>query len=185
MNIRLAFDACLKGLSSCAAIIQKVLGTMVTTRDAWAESGPPLPCIPCIVDNPPPPPHIPSIRTVASRALRPPSPRRSTPFEQLQRQQSVVFMSSTGQSASPTSNIQLIINALADYAKITGIDLSESPLVTTLEQLNSPDDILQLLHSRETAFKEYRQGNRRLIDCLSPAVRVLQAFSGILGGAVR
>jgi hypothetical protein len=39
-------------------------------------------------------------------------------------------MSSTGQatpSTSSTSNIQLITNALADYAKITGVDLSKNP----------------------------------------------------------
>jgi hypothetical protein len=78
----------------------------------------------------------------------------------------------------------LIIDALADYAKITGIDLSENPLASALEQSNSPDAILQLLQGRETSFKEYRNGNRRLIGCLSPALRVLQAFSGILGEAV-
>jgi hypothetical protein len=41
-----------------------------------------------------------------------------------------------------------------------------------------------LLQGREKAFKEYRDGNRTLINCLSPAVNVLQAFSGILGEAV-
>ena len=93
-------------------------------------------------------------------------------------------MSSTGQAESSTSNIQLIIdNALADYAKITGIDLSDTPLATTLEQSNSPEAILQILQGREEAFKEYRDGDRRLIGCLSPAVKVLQAFSGIIGDA--
>ena len=93
-------------------------------------------------------------------------------------------MSSTGQTSSSTSNIQLIIDAVADYAKVTGIDLSNNPFAVTIEQSSSPEDILQLLQGRETAFKEYRDGNRRLISCLSPAVNVLQAFSGILGEAV-
>jgi hypothetical protein len=91
---------------------------------------------------------------------------------------------STGQASSSTSNIQLIIDALADYVKVTGIDLSKNPFAATIEQSSSPEAILQLLQGRETAFKEYRDGNRRLISCLSPAVKVLQAFSGILGGAV-
>jgi hypothetical protein len=78
----------------------------------------------------------------------------------------------------------LIINALADYAKITGIDLSKNPFAAMLEQSNSPETILQLLQEREKAFKEYRDSNRKLITCLSPAVKVLQAFSGIMGGAV-
>jgi hypothetical protein len=93
-------------------------------------------------------------------------------------------MSSTGQAASSTSNTKLIIDALNDYAKITGIDLSKNPFVATLEQSNSPEAILQLLQGREQAFKDYRDGNRRLISFLSPAVKVFQAFSGILSEAV-
>ena len=100
-------------------------------------------------------------------------------------------MSSTTQatySTSPTpssiSNTQLITNALADYAKITGIDLTNNPLATALKQSNSPEAILQLIQEREKEFKEYRDGNRRLLRCLSPAVNVIQAFSGILGEAV-
>ena len=92
-------------------------------------------------------------------------------------------MSSTGQTTSSASNVLVIIDALADYAKITGIDLSENSFTATLEQSNSPEAIIQLLQGREKAFKEYRDGNRRLISYLSPAVKVLQAFSGILGEA--
>jgi hypothetical protein len=77
----------------------------------------------------------------------------------------------------------IIDDALADYAKITGIDLSDYPFAATLEQSNSSEDILQLLQGRERAFKEYREGDRRLIGYLSPAVKVLQAFSGIMGEA--
>jgi hypothetical protein len=92
-------------------------------------------------------------------------------------------MYSTGQTTFSTSNVQLFIRALADYAEITGIDLAENPFAAVLEQSNSSEAILQLLQEREMAFKEYRDGNRRLINCLSPAVNVLQAFSGILGEA--
>jgi hypothetical protein len=100
-------------------------------------------------------------------------------------------MSSTGQATSSTSqaapsisNIQLITSALDDYTKITGIDLSKNPFATALKHSNTPEAILQLIQEREKAFKEYRDGNRRLIRCLSPAVNVIQAFSGILGEAV-
>src|SRR5882757_3164855 len=94
-------------------------------------------------------------------------------------------MSSTGQATSSTSNAQLMIDtALADYAKVTGIDLSKNPFAGALEQSSSPEAILQLLQERQKAFEEYRDGNRSLINCLSPAVKVLQAFSGILGEAV-
>ena len=96
-------------------------------------------------------------------------------------------MSSTGQATSSTSfgpNIQLITNALADYAKITGVDLSNNPFASLIERCNSPEAILELLQEREMAFKPYRDENRRLIKSLSPAIKVLQAFSGILGEAV-
>ncbi len=94
-------------------------------------------------------------------------------------------MSSTGQATSPTSSVQFIIEAaLADYTENTGIDLSKTLFAAALEQSNSPEAILQLLHDRENAFKEYRDGNRSLIKCLSPAVNVIQAFSGIIGEAV-
>ena len=92
-------------------------------------------------------------------------------------------LSSTEKATSSTSNLQLIVNALADYAKTTGIDLSKNTFATALKQSNSLETILKLLEGREKAFKEYRDGNRRLMNCLSPAVKVLQAFSGILGEA--
>jgi fungal STAND N-terminal Goodbye domain len=98
-------------------------------------------------------------------------------------------MSSTVQetsstSSTSTSNIQLITDALVDYAKVTGIDLSKNPFAAAIEQANSPGAILELLQEREKAFKDYREENRRLINCLSPAVNVIQAFSGVLGEAV-
>src|SRR5579863_8212750 len=92
-------------------------------------------------------------------------------------------MSSTGHTTISHSNLQLISNSLADYARQTGIDLSQNPFAEKLQQQQSitPDAILELLQEREKAFKEYRDGNRRLISCLSPAVRFLHVFSGLLG----
>jgi len=86
---------------------------------------------------------------------------------------------------SPTENVKLVIDALADYAKETGKDLSSNPFADKFQQSNSPEDILQLLEERDKAFIDYREGNRRLINCLNPAVKVLHAFSGILGEAAR
>ena len=91
-------------------------------------------------------------------------------------------MSLTGQATS-TQNFQLVINAFADYANLTGIDLTENPFAEKIELSSSPEAVLELLQEREKAFKEYRDDNRRLINCLSPAVKILQAFSGILGEA--
>jgi hypothetical protein len=97
-----------------------------------------------------------------------------------------ISMSSTVQATSsmttsPTSNMQLITNALLDYTNQTGIDLSENPFAVEIERANSPAAILELLQERERAFKDYREGNRGLISCLSPTVNIIQALSGILG----
>jgi fungal STAND N-terminal Goodbye domain len=93
-------------------------------------------------------------------------------------------MSPTGQATSSPSPVQSIIDALADYTKVTGINLSNNPFAATIEHLNSAEAILELLQERENAFKEYRDGNQRLISCLRPAVKVIHSFSGILGEAV-
>jgi hypothetical protein len=90
-------------------------------------------------------------------------------------------MSSTRQAASSPSDFQWIINTLADYAKQTGIDLTKNPFAAKLEQSNSPEAVLELLQERERAFKEYRDGNRRLTSSLSSAVKILHAFSRIVG----
>ena len=121
-------------------------------------------------------------RSLPSRPAAPPPSTSLSPSNQ-KNVHSHFIMSSTRQTTSPT-NVQLIISALAEYSKQTGVDLSNNPFTSTLEQSNSPEDIVQLLQQREKAFKDYRDGNRRLINCLSPAVKVLHAFSGILGEAV-
>jgi hypothetical protein len=78
----------------------------------------------------------------------------------------------------------LVIDALADYAKLTGIDLARHPFSEKIEHSNTPEAILELLQERERDFREYREVNRGLISCLSPAVKILHASSGILGEAV-
>ena len=93
-------------------------------------------------------------------------------------------MSSTGQASSSSSNFQLIVEALADYAKQTGINLTKNPFAEKIELSDSPEAILELLQEREKAFKEYREGNRGLISSLSPAVKVFHTFSGILGEVI-
>jgi hypothetical protein len=78
----------------------------------------------------------------------------------------------------------MIIDALADYTKVTGIDLSNNPFVAPIEHSNYPEAILELLQEREKAFEEYCDGDWRLISCLRPAVEVIHSFSCILSLAV-
>ena len=87
-------------------------------------------------------------------------------------------------STSSTSTIHSIIDAALAYTKLTGTDLSKTPFAIALEQSNSPEADLQLLHEREKAFKKYRNDDRKLIKCFSPAIKVLHAFSDIVSEAV-
>ena len=93
-------------------------------------------------------------------------------------------MSSTAQPTFSTSTIQSINDALTDYTKVTGIDLSKTSFATATEHFTSPDDILKLFQERAKAFREYRDKNQRLINCLRPVVTAIQAFSGIIGEEV-
>jgi len=96
-------------------------------------------------------------------------------------------MSLGGQATTQTShsNLQSIINdALADYANQTGVDLAQNRFAEKLRQEKTPDAILELLQEREKDFEEYRNGDRGLVNCLRPAVRVLHGFSGLLGQTI-
>jgi len=86
--------------------------------------------------------------------------------------------------ANSSSNLQSILDAaLSEYAKQTGIDLATHPSAQTLQNCNSADAILDLLGDKTKQFRAYRDGNRKLINCLKPVVQVLHAVSGILGEA--
>jgi len=93
-------------------------------------------------------------------------------------------MSSTEHTTISPSNLQLIIDALGDYALRMGIDFAQNPFAEELRHTNTPNGILNLLQQREEAFIQYRNRNRTLINCFSPAVRVLHIFSEKLGDVV-
>jgi len=61
-------------------------------------------------------------------------------------------MSSTGQATLSTDNVNLIINALADYARETGIDLSRNPFAAS----SNSQDLLTV------SFNYSRSGRRHL-----------------------
>ena len=82
-----------------------------------------------------------------------------------------------------SSNFQPIFNAaLAEYREHTGVDLFQYPFAEDLRNCQSADAILRLFQSKAEEFKDYRNGNRKLIDCLKPVVQILHTFSGVLGG---
>jgi hypothetical protein len=89
-------------------------------------------------------------------------------------------------TASPTNFQSILDAALVNYARQTGVNLTKHPSTGSTDKLqscHSPGDIIQLLLERETAFKDYWDKYRNLIDRLHPVVRVVHGFSGVLGEA--
>ena len=85
----------------------------------------------------------------------------------------------------PAASFQVILDkALADYCEQIGVQLDKHPFTNELRGRDSPDNVLKLLEDKANAFKVYRDGNRKLIDWLSPVVQVVHALSGALGQAV-
>jgi hypothetical protein len=85
----------------------------------------------------------------------------------------------------PATSFQVILDeALTDYCEQIGVDLDNHPFADDLRGYDSPDDILKILEDKANAFKVYRDGNRKLIDCLKPVVRVMHTLSGVLGDSV-
>ena len=78
-----------------------------------------------------------------------------------------------------TSNIQQITNALVDPTKTIGIDLFS--FAAAFKRTDSSGTILRT----SEGIKNYREGSRKLVSCLSPAVNVIQTFSGILSQPVK
>ena len=81
------------------------------------------------------------------------------------------------------SNFQSILNAVDKYAEQTGINLEENPFADKVKGCDSPDAVLLLLQETLKTFKDYRDKHRKFIDCLSPVVKFVHAFSGVLGEA--
>jgi hypothetical protein len=81
------------------------------------------------------------------------------------------------------SNIQSILDAADNYAEQTGINLKDNPFANKVKGCDSPSDVLLLLQENLKAFKDYRDKDRKFIECVSPVVQFVHAFSGILGEA--
>ncbi|KAH9063591.1 hypothetical protein EDB87DRAFT_1575371 [Lactarius vividus] len=80
-------------------------------------------------------------------------------------------------------NFQSIRDALEKYTEQMKTDLRDNPFAEEVKRCDSPSDVLELLEKTKNEFKEYRDKNRKFIDCLDPVVRFVHTFSGILGEA--
>jgi len=84
-------------------------------------------------------------------------------------------MSSTSISSATFRSI--FDAALGSYAEQTGIDINS---VENLQSCDTSEAVLQVLQAREKEFKDYRDKNRKLLNCLRPVVKVIHAFAGAL-----
>ena len=80
-------------------------------------------------------------------------------------------------------NLKFICDAFETYAEQMKIDLQDNLFAEEIKGCNSPEAILQLLEKSKDEFKEYRDKNRKFIDCLNPVVKFVHAFSDVLGEA--
>ena len=80
-------------------------------------------------------------------------------------------------------NLQLLRDALDNYAEKMKIDMKDNPFAEELMGCNSPEAILQLLEKNRDEFKDYREKDRKFINCLNPVVKFVHAFSEIIGEA--
>jgi hypothetical protein len=89
---------------------------------------------------------------------------------------SVGMTSTITSSANPPSTLD---RAFHDYSGTTGIDLINHPSFNKFQNCRSPDDVVQQLLERETAFESDRDKYRDLIDRLLPVVQTVCGFSGV------
>lgn len=87
-------------------------------------------------------------------------------------------------SSTPSDNWQLeaiFKEAIDKFNKEIDDDPAKpDDAVLKLGSCQSPDDFLVLLEEKAAKFKEYREGNRKLINFLKPIVKVIHAFSAVL-----
>jgi hypothetical protein len=82
-----------------------------------------------------------------------------------------------------SANLQLIRDALDTYTEQMKIDLKDNPFAEQVKGCDSPEAILRLLEKNRDNFKEYRDKNRKFIDCLNPVIKFVHVFSNVLGEA--
>ena len=85
----------------------------------------------------------------------------------------------------PSTSFQPILDAaLTDYTKQVAIELANHPLVDTFQFCGSPNDVLKLLDDTINQFGDFRNGNRKLLNWLSPVVHVARTLSAALGASI-
>ena|ERR1700761_945328 len=88
-------------------------------------------------------------------------------------------------SIQVTPKFQPIFNeALSEFKKKTGKDLTTHPLAEEINACDSLEDILIVLQGKANELNQSKSGDERLIKWLTPTVNVLNALSATLGEGV-
>lgn len=89
-------------------------------------------------------------------------------------------MSFTRHTTTSSPSFQSVFNtALDEYTKHTGNDLANHPLSTKLDTCKSPSDVLGVLREQAKVFREFREGNKKLMKVMEPTINVLCSLSGV------
>jgi hypothetical protein len=96
-------------------------------------------------------------------------------------------MPQTPAESPARTNYQAIFDgALHQYNKKTSEDLSSNPLFDKLQSCVSPDDIITILRQQIPGFGQSasRSSDDRMTKWLDPTVKVINAFSATISGAI-
>jgi hypothetical protein len=93
--------------------------------------------------------------------------------------------SSTANQTSriPSSDLNSILDAaLSEYKKKTESGLLEHPLAEQVKRCDSIGAISAILQGQAGEFRQFRDGDQRLMKWINPIVEVISRFSETLGG---
>jgi hypothetical protein len=89
-------------------------------------------------------------------------------------------LSFASHTIASSPSFQSVFNAALDeYAKHTGNDLVDHPLSIKIESCRSPGDVLVVLQEQAKVFREFREGNKKLMKVIEPTVNVLYSLSAV------
>jgi hypothetical protein len=89
-------------------------------------------------------------------------------------------LSFASHTITSSPSFQSVFNAALDeYTTHTGNDLTNHPLSTKVESCRSPGDVLGVLQEQAEVFREFREGNKKLMKVIEPTVNVLCSVSGV------
>src|SRR5882757_9269382 len=94
-------------------------------------------------------------------------------------------MSTPPSTSTSHSNFVPIFNAaLKSYKRKTKKDLTEHPLLSSLQSCDSPEAVLTVLRDRIPAFDQSQNRDDGLTRWVNPTVNVLYTFSATVGQGV-